>query len=491
MSVWHGLFADLIRDRFPMLVAYGVLLTGDREAGRELAQSASATVFARRRMPAGVRAAEREIHHEMARVAQGQESAFKAASDHISIRVGLVELDPAIRAAAVLATIDGLSDEDIQGVLGRDARPVNEQLPDQWREAIDELYATEARIYATPSGGVSDVIATARRDRRGARLRFAAVAGVVVLGVGVLGYGLVNYGPEWASVGTADGPTTSASPSSSVLAVMWDPGITTADALAGFRYPECGAEFAPAAVSVGGVIPEVQDDGAYEDPVGGTVLSFTELYVTEPDGPAAVLSLPYMFVITLDDEVVLTPGNDFGPYLSLDLATTTGQSSQGGIGIGRGSFCDAREAYREAFEEVDWEELSPDEQEQRQIESDAWWEKWNKDHAQPPPGTYRVYIVTPIVLGEQALVGQALRDLGVDYLPNLEGNLAYTPLADDPRVVPYCTTVQQVDYEEEVCDPPADVLRDVLTMEIDAAKVVHAEPGIAISEPLVLEVPAA
>jgi hypothetical protein len=217
MSVWHGLFADLIRDRFPMLVAYGVLLTGDREAGRELAQSASATVFARRRMPAGVRSAERDIHHEMARVAQTQDTAFRAASDHVSIRVGLVELDPAIRAAAVLAAIDGLSDDEIKDVLGRDARPVNDQLPDQWREAIHELYASEARVYATPSGGVSDVIASARRNRRGARIRFAAVAGVVVLAVGALGYGLVNYGPEFTAAGPAPGSTTSPSPSSSLI----------------------------------------------------------------------------------------------------------------------------------------------------------------------------------------------------------------------------------------------------------------------------------
>ena len=117
-----------------------------------------------------------------------------------------------------------------------------------------------------------------------------------------------------------------------------------------------------------------------------------------------------------------------------------------------------------------------------QAKQDKLWAKFDKEWGKFKPGTYSVYVVTPIVFGEQAALGQAFALEGIGDTASLTDNLAYTPLAEDPRIAPFCAG--RADAGDMVCNPPPDVLTEVLTRKINPATITDTPPGMGISEPV-------
>lgn len=456
MGAWHSTFADLMRSRFPALVAYGTLLTGARAAGCDLAERASTAVFARRVVPHTVAAAELAAREWMAR--------------------DIAATDPA-RAALVLQAIDALDGDGVRRVLGKDAQPVDVTL--EQIAALREEFATQSDVYCAPTGGVGRTMATARRSHRSAMARAGAFGALGVVAVGVLGYAAVGVLPGEMP---AEGPTASASPSAnpSLVAVTWNPGPDVDAAVAGYDWPECGETFAPAARSVGGVTPMPRYEGHRTEPDWGDWYEFGAGFESEDGARRGLLASGTSFVVTRNDVVVYTQAM---PDASVDLFTS-GMRNAAAMGIDRSSLCDAQEAWQAKYGNIDWDALTQEEQEALSLEMTAFREQLGAME----PGTYKVYLVTPLVFGEQAALAQQFALDGVDGLSTLEYNIAYTPLAADPRVAPYCSVAVGLDGSERTCDVPADVLSEVLTLDLDPATIVDVAPGMGISAPLEFEV---
>jgi len=450
MGAWHATYANLLRARFGALVAYAELLTHDRSAATELAQDATVAVFSRRRAPRDTQAAEVACREWMAR-----EAVTRGA--------------PQARADAVRFAIDS----------------VGPSLDDAEVAALRRTYAEASAVYATPSGGTHTVMAPARARRRSAMGRFGAgaVACVAVLAGAI--YVLPQVLPKGSShtspSAQASGSTASASPvaNADLPQVTWNPEPDFTAALSGFDFPACGEKFAPAAQAVGGITPKPSAT-VDTDPQAGKMVFVSAGFVTDESGAHWLLSDPGMFVVTRDDIVVMTSK---AAFQGLDLFMANAPSDAG-IGFNRAQLCDGESAFEDFNKEVgglDYATATQDEI----ADYTAKWDDFYKDWQDWEPGTYRIYQVSPMVFGEQAALAAQFRDQGVENVSALPDFIAWTALAEDPRVAPYCTgTVVGGDI---VCAPPTDVLNDVLTLPVDPATVADTAPGMGISEPLVFD----
>jgi len=462
MGVWHSTFTDLMRSRYSALIAYGGLLVGDGAGARDLADRAVADVFARRRAPRDVRAAEFAVREWMAAQA-------------------VVDGAPVDRVVAVLVAIDGRDADGVHAVLKKAAPDPLPEVTAEDASELRRLFSEAAAVYATPSGGNGAVIAPAKRRRRSALVGASVGTMVAVVGVGAAAYAGVTFLP--GTVFGTEGPTASPSPSPTLLAVTWNPQPDALAALADFEFPQCGDEFAPAAQGVSDVTAvaslDVYDDDAN---MGPWILLGANFESTNKQRPA-VLAGQGSFVITLDDEVVYVSGADYNG-VELVVVNRIG-ASNGGAGLSRSNLCDAREAreefereFDERFEDLDWENITADEQ----AKVDEAWAKFEKKWSVFPSGTYKIYQVSPIVFGEQLALAQAFLQEGIDSVNGLEYDISWSELSRDPLVSAYCTG--SWDAGDWQCDPPADVLKKALTREIDPEAIDLTEGGVAISEPL-------
>lgn len=497
MSAWHGIYADVLRQRFSGLVAYGVVLTGDRDAARELAQRAMETVFARARAPRGVAAAERAVRREMVRLslvpdpvagsgdgARPNAAPVEDAEGHREIRSWLASLNPHERAAVVLQSLDGLDEEGARRALGKKAPLQDHTLPEAHANEVRAFYRDEAARYASPARGANGAIDSSRGPRRKALARSGLVAGAVALVAGALGFGAA-HAIDVATV-AAPVPSASATPSPTMLTVPWDPAADIVAVMGSLRVPACGEEWAPAPEAVNGITPVVELQPDYYDPDRRSLgMNFRADY---GDGePTGLLYIPGILVVTRDGVVVHT--QDIGEYplesWMVDYLDPT-QRNQYMMAIDGSSLCDAREAWREQFGDTDWESLTEEEREEYDRDTSEFYEEWSVT----PPGEYHIYAVMPLIFGEQAALAGALVSEGLPHgLSQIYWGLGSTELASDPRLAPYCSSLDDGSgfYDME-CTPPPEVLKEVLTRDIDPATVVDVPPGIGISAPLVITV---
>ncbi|MGC4175844.1 hypothetical protein [Demequina sp.] len=461
MGAWHSTYANLLRTRFSALVAYAELLEDDRGAARELAQSATVAVFSRRKAPRDTRVAE---------IACREWMAAHAAQDP----------GAAGPAATVLMAIDGKDADGVRAIL---KKSTPQHLPEPSAEDITALrtrFAATASAYAVPGAGVNSVMAPAQAKHRSAMLS-AGVGTVAAVGaVAVAGWFGLNHLPNLLTSANGTTPSGSASPSATALSVTWNPLPESKKVLDDFTFPECGETYTPASQAVNGITPQpyvtIESDPEYE-----TFVMVTPGFVSEDPDPTQVLAGGSTYVITLDDKVVFTT-EDYDVYLDLyTVNNPMGSASYGGMGFSRARMCDVQDErveFEKTLEEPDWATAT---EEEIEAYSEAW-NDFDESLGDFPAGTYKVYQISPIVFGEQLALGKVFASEQLTDLASLTYDISWTNLAQDPRVSPYCTGDKYVgDFK---CDPPADVLKEVLTREVDPSTVDDTPSGLGISEPL-------
>jgi len=449
----------LLRTRFSALVAYAELLEVDRGAARNLAQDATVAVFSRRRAPRDTREAE---------IACREWMATKAAADPTGARP----------AAAVLIAIDGKDAAGDAALLKKDTPdPLPEPSPDDIA-ALRSRFTATAGTYAVPAGGVNTVMAPAAGRHRSALLGAAGGTVAAVAAVAAAGWFGLNHLPSLGS--SAEAPTASGSASPDVFTVTWNPVPDAQKALGGFTFPKCGDTYAPDPQSVNGITPK--PSAQIEDAMGSDAfIMISPAFVAEGTDPKQVLAGGSMYVVTLDDKVVFATNQTDA---NLDLFTANNPITNngiGGMGFTRSSLCDVeakREEFGKTLGEPDWETATQEEMD----EYSKAWEDFDASLGNFPAGTYRVYQISPIVFGEQLALAQVFASEQLTDLSSLMYDISYTNLAQDPRVSPYCSG--DLNVGDWHCEPPPDVLKEVLTREVDPGTIDDTPPGLAISEPL-------
>lgn len=344
-------------------------------------------------------------------------------------------------------------------------------------DALHELFDAEARVYSTPSRGLSSLSAAARSARRRTMLRSGALGCVGVIAV----TGLVLGGLQFMKPDAVT-PAAPPSPTPSVAAgVLWDPESVAAVAAAGFEVPQCGDTYAPAPVEVGSVLPVV--DAAFEeawDVLPEQIAIATTFEATDGDD-VWFLGADWGYVVTRDDVVVASD-----VYLdSLELMTTGPASTSPSTVAMWGRFmCDAEAAVQELYDSRDYDPQDHTEEERAAIEDD--YRAVIAAHEEIPAGTYQVYAISPVVFGEQVAVAINLKGTGLSSLSSLRSDLSGTIFADDPRIAPYCVGTKETGIS---CNPPQVLADEVLTVEINPELVLDRPWGVAISAPATVDVP--
>jgi hypothetical protein len=347
-------------------------------------------------------------------------------------------------------------------------------------DALHDLYEEEARSFSTPSRGLNVLAAEARGARRRAVLQASGVSAFGVIAVGGLVLGSLEvFGGDGGAVHPGTG--SSAAPSNQ-QEVTWDPWGAFEDAMAGFTMPRCGEAFAPESVSVGGVIP-VPYGEVHHNPNGvpETLFVGDDFTATETTD---FLALPGSVVFTREGVVVGVKAR-FAESLTV---YTTDEFSGSGAEFSSSFTCahDAAWEAEIAAEYPNYPSLTPEEK----LEVEARQAVFEYEWQGVPSGEYAAYVVTPVIFGPQLAVAKEIEATGVPHVGMVLGDIGSTPFADDPRIAFYCQLIDNGSSGfYNLCDPPIDVLQEVMTFEIDPGSVLDIPSGVAISEPLYLTVP--
>jgi hypothetical protein len=324
----------------------------------------------------------------------------------------------------------------------------------------------------------------ARTVRRRAQLRLGALGlcGALVVGAGVM-VGAAALRPQPVAPGAQ--PSASATPAT--VSVTWNPTPAVAEATAGFALPACGDTFAPAASTVGAVTLSVQalyfaggDDGRD---------SISVVPIFSSDGPPITFLADSSSYVITQDGVVVAESLTF-ENLDLTGISTEGSSEQTVFGT---VMCDAQSAIDAAWKSVGLEPNATDsmtdaEKAAAQSQLDTFYtlqQQVVRDHTALPSGTYEVYAVTPIIFGDQLAAAQQIAATGFHNPGYIESSIGSTDFRYDPRISPYCSSLDGNGY----CNVPQDVLREVLTFEVDPADIDTTPSGVAISAPTTVTVP--
>jgi RNA polymerase sigma-70 factor (sigma-E family) len=140
MTAWQSLFDELVSRRYPYLVGYALLLTGNRPDAEDLVHDALVSTFGKRRKLANAGAAEGYVRRAIAsryidkgrkrerekraytRAAGGDDRGVRPMDVDVADRTALGEalqtLPPRERAAVTLRYVDGLSTAETAATLG-------------------------------------------------------------------------------------------------------------------------------------------------------------------------------------------------------------------------------------------------------------------------------------------------------------------------------------------------------------------------------------
>lgn len=269
-------------------------------------------------------------------------------------------------------------------------------------------------------------------------------------------------------------PTVSPTPSTDTVSLTFDLAQIEAEAAGLFVPPVCGESWTAPAHSAHGIVPTVQ----VGEPQDGAA-SATVAFGTEADHAVAFLGQQGQIIVTRDD-VVVTPdwGSEFVPDLYTADPSGTGSASQS-IAITGPALCDVAAELAALWDDFDWD-TATDEDINAQYQQAAEFEEAN---ATLPPGEYKVYAWTPVILGDHAAIAITLAEEGITDLAHLQYAAGYSPLAGDPRIEPYCRSETTDDGEiDSQCDIPQDVLSEVLRRDVPSEYIVDAPPEVAMSE---------
>lgn len=286
----------------------------------------------------------------------------------------------------------------------------------------------------------------------------------------------------WKTSQTAQQPAPTASPTASTstdgatVQLSFDAAAVVASADGLFTAPECGTTWTPDSAEANGVLPKV--DVSLRTTGGVDTVSVVPGYSTKTAG-IGFLASEGAWVVTRDD-VVVTPdwGADFVPeYFVAQPGETT--LTQNNVEFTGATLCDVADEFNAIWAGFDWSTATEDQIADKQAETAA----FNDAHRSLPPGNYKVYQWSPIVLGEPAAVARVLAAEGVTGLGSLGYSIGYSVLADDPRVAEHCTDQTDADGNllSRNCDVPAEVLAQVLTRDVPVDYIADVPPAVAFS----------
>ena len=303
---------------------------------------------------------------------------------------------------------------------------------------------------------------------------------VAALAVAVASAAAGWYGVKaWQSSRTTAEPTQSpsAAPTSGETVSLTFVAADLDAAVAGmFTAPACGETWTPPSGAANGVLPKV--DAGLRQVAGVDTVTVVPGYTTDTAG-IGFLASEGEIIVTRDD-VVVTPewGADFVPeyYVASPGETTLTQSD---VEFSGSTLCDVAGELNAIWDGFDWATATEDQIAAKQAET----AEFNAAHATLPPGNYKVYQWSPIVLGEPAALARVLASEGVTGMATLQFTIGYSPLAADERVAQYCT--DQTDADGNVlarnCDVPEDVLTEVLRRDVPVEYIADVPPAVAFS----------
>jgi hypothetical protein len=251
------------------------------------------------------------------------------------------------------------------------------------------------------------------------------------------------------------------------------------DSVAGLQeVPACGDTYAPEPSVANGV--EARVDGSVMLDGDLETLEVNPGYRAVGGDPLAFLATEGTIVVTRDD-VVVSPdwGAEFVPEYYVTQPNET-LLTQGNVTMTGAALCDVSDERSAIWDDVDWATATQEEIAAAQAKSDA----FDEAHKNLPPGEYKLYMLSPVMLGEPAAIARVLTEEGISGLATLQYTIAYSPLGGDPAVDEYCETLTDQDGNptERQCNVPADVITDLLRRDVPVSYILEGEPAEAISE---------
>lgn len=273
-------------------------------------------------------------------------------------------------------------------------------------------------------------------------------------------------------------PSPTATPEQETVSLTFDVGAINSSVANLHTVPDCGATYAPAKHVANGV--EARIDGAVMLTDDMETLVVNPGYRVTGDDALAFLAGEGTVVVTRDD-VVVSPdwGAEFVPQYYVaepnDTTFTDGKVSMTGADL-----CDVSGELSAIWDDIDWTTATDAQIAAAQEEAEA----FTDAHKSLPPGDYKLYMLSPVVVGEPAAIARALAEEGITGLATLQYTIAYSTLADDPAVTPYCETITDDagNPTERQCDVPTDVLLEVLRRDVPVSYIVDGDPEEAISD---------
>lgn len=299
-------------------------------------------------------------------------------------------------------------------------------------------------------------------------LKFAAAIMVAIASAAIGWFGV----KWWQDTQVSAEPSATPSPTTSEIAYVrlsFSLADVTSEVSRLLPHPACGESWEADAVAVNGVALNVS--AATDTRDGAEVITISSGYSPEGSDPIPFLGAESDYIVTRDG-VVVSP--DWGAeYVPQYFVAAQGAETPAGAGVALTgpALCDVADELAEIWANVDFETASAEDIAAAQAASDA----FNAEHAQLPPGEYKIYAVAPVMLGESAAIARALSEEGVNNIGTLSYSIGETPLGEDPRIAPYC---------EDEKDSTGAV--DVLTRDVPSAYVLDGPAALAVSEPVVI-----
>jgi hypothetical protein len=283
-----------------------------------------------------------------------------------------------------------------------------------------------------------------------------------------------------AQPSTQTSPTASASPvpQDQTLSLTFDVESIDDSVTDMTQVPACGDTYAPDPHVANNV--EARVDGAVMLNNGVETLEANPGFRVAGDDALAFLASEGTIVVTRDD-VVVSPdwGAEFVPEYYAAKPNDT-MLTEGNVSMTGADFCDVSDVRSAIWEDIDWAIATDPEIAEVQAESDA----FDAEHKDLPAGEYKLYMLSPVIVGEPAAIARALTEEGISGLATLQYTVGYSPLADEPDVQQYCesTDGSSETATERQCYVPTETLLDLLRRDVPIDYVVAGEPDQGVSE---------
>ncbi|WP_062211045.1 hypothetical protein [Demequina oxidasica] len=277
---------------------------------------------------------------------------------------------------------------------------------------------------------------------------------------------------------TTPSPPPSATPGDDTVSLTFDVGAINFSVADLHSVPQCGETYAPEKHIANEI--EARVDGAVMLDDGLETLEANPGFRVTGDEARAFLAGEGTVVVTRDD-VVVSPdwGAEFVPeYYVAEPNNTT--YTEGKVSMNGAELCDVADDLSAIWDDIDWATATEAEIAVAQEKATA----FKEEHKDLPAGEYKIYMLSPVILGEPAAIARVLTEEGISGLATLQYTIAYSSLAEDPEVKQYCDTLTDADGNptEVQCDVPVNALLELLRRDVPVSYIVEGDPEEAISD---------